>query len=238
MQMLAIPCQFTHRTYYLVMKKSLIVLHAVYLLTFSSLTSSEAAVKAGAACPSAGKTSTSNGRIYTCIKLGSKLYWNNGKLIKSSTPSKESVSPPSGTVSQQNASKKAASYLKYSAFSRSSLIKQLEYEGFSSTDAAFGADSLGTNWSEQAVAKAASYLKYSAFSRSSLIKQLEYEGFSAVDAALGADSQKVDWNEQAALKAASYLKNSAFSRASLIAQLEYEGFTKVQAEYGVSRTGL
>ena len=185
MQMLAIPCQFTHRTYYLVMKKSLIVLHAVFLLTFSSLTSSEAAVKAGVACPSAGKTSTSNGRIYTCIKLGSKLYWNNGKLIKSSTPSKESVSPPSGTVSQQNASKKAASYLKYSAFSRSSLIKQLEYEGFSAVDAALGADSQKVDWNEQAALKAASYLKNSAFSRASLIAQLEYEGFTKVQAEYG-----------------------------------------------------
>jgi hypothetical protein len=225
-------------TYNLLMKKSLAVFSIVCLLAVNSIAFAEAAVKAGTSCPKAGKTSTASGRIYTCIKLGSKLYWNNGTLIKSAPTTKKTPGALSGTVSQQNAYRKAESYLKYSAFSRSGLIGQLEYSGFSTADATYAVDSLGTNWSQQAVKKAADYLKYSAFSRSGLIGQLEYSGFSTAEATLGTDSQKADWNEQAALKAADYLKYSAFSRSGLIAQLEYSGFTTVQAEYGVSTTGL
>ena len=92
---------------------------------------------------------------------------------------------PKETVSESNARKKAASYLKSSAFSRSGLIKQLEYEGFSNQDATYGADAVGANWNEQAAKKAASYLKSSAFSRSGLIKQLEYEGFTTAQAEYG-----------------------------------------------------
>jgi hypothetical protein len=220
------------------MKKSLLVVSLITFLSFNTLVSAEAAVKAGTTCPKAGKTSTSNGRIYTCIKLGSKLYWNNGTVVKPSSTTKQPTASVSGTVSQQNAAKKATSYLRNSSFSRSGLIKQLEFEGFNNADATFGVDSTKTNWSEQAVKKAASYLKNSSFSRSGLIKQLEFEGFSSADAAYGVDAQKADWNEQAALKAASYLKNSSFSRISLINQLLFEGFSKTEAEYGVSRTGL
>ena len=92
---------------------------------------------------------------------------------------------PNETVSESNARKKAASYLEYSAFSRSGLIEQLEYEGFSNQDATYGADAVGANWNEQAAKKAASYLEYSAFSRSGLIKQLEYEGFTTAQAEYG-----------------------------------------------------
>ena len=73
----------------------------------------------------------------------------------------------------------------YSAFSYSSLIKQLEYEGFSSDEASFAADSCGADWNEQAAKKAQDYLNYSSFSRSSLIKQLEYEGFTKEQAEYG-----------------------------------------------------
>ena len=207
-------------------------------LMLSVTPSSQAANIAGTTCPKAGKTSTSNGRIYTCIKLGSKLYWNNGTVVNPPSTKKQPTSSVSGTVSQQNASKRAASYLKNSSFSRSGLIEQLEFEGFSNADATYGVDSTKTKWSEQAIKKAASYLRNSSFSRSGLVEQLEFEGFSNADATYGVDAQKADWNQQAALKAASYLKNSSFSRSGLIDQLVFEGFSKIEAEYGVSRTGL
>jgi hypothetical protein len=221
------------------MKKLIAALVTLVFISANSPTLAQAAVKSGAACPKAGKTSTSNGRIFTCIKLGTKLYWNNGMQVKPAPQKTDLASVPvTGTVSQQNASKRAASYLRSSSFSRSSLIKQLEYEGFSNADATFGADSLKISWTDQAVKRAASYLRNSSFSRSSLIKQLEFEGFSNADSVFGTDAQKADWNQQAALRAASYLKNSAFSRTGLLEQLEYEGFTAIEAEYGVSRTGL
>lgn len=55
-------------------------------------------------------------------------------------PSSTQASP---TVSQSNAVKKAKSYLRSSSFSRSGLIEQLEYEGFTSEQAAHGANSVG-----------------------------------------------------------------------------------------------
>jgi hypothetical protein len=144
----------------------------------------------------------------------------------------------SGTASQRNAVSKAASYLRSSAFSRSGLIGQLEYEGFTTSDATYGADAQNTDWNAQAVKKGASYLRTSSFSRKSLIGQLEFEGFSNAQAVFGTDSQNADWNAQAAKRAASYLKSSSFSRSGLIGQLLYEGFTQAQVEYGVSTTGL
>jgi hypothetical protein len=167
------------------MKKSLAISSLLILFSFNSLVAAEAAVKAGTTCPKVGKTSTANNRIYTCIKLGSKLYWNNGILIKSSTPSTQTKSPLSGTVSQQNAVKKAESYLRSSAFSRSGLISQLEFSGFSAAEATFGTDSQKADWNEQAALKAASYLRSSAFSRVSLIAQLEFSGFTKSEAEYG-----------------------------------------------------
>jgi hypothetical protein len=92
---------------------------------------------------------------------------------------------PVESVSQVNAKRKAQSYLNYTAFSRSGLIDQLVYEGFSAEDATYGADAVGADWSQQAALKAQSYLEYSAFSRSGLIDQLVYEGFSAEEAEFG-----------------------------------------------------
>ncbi|MBB2946717.1 hypothetical protein FB565_006485 [Actinoplanes lutulentus] len=79
----------------------------------------------------------------------------------------------------------AASYLKYSPFSRSGLIDQLKYEGFSTKLATYGVDKQRANWNTQAAKMAKQYLEYSAFSRSGLIAQLEYEGFTTAQAKYG-----------------------------------------------------
>ena len=76
--------------------------------------------------------------------------------------------------------------MEYSAFSRSGLIDQLKYEGFTTAQAEYGVDAQGADWNAQAALKAASYLNYSAFSRSGLIGQLEYEGFTTSQAEYGA----------------------------------------------------
>ncbi len=82
------------------------------------------------------------------------------------------------TLSQENAVKAAQSYLDYSGFSRTGLIGQLEYEGFSTDDATFAADFVGADWNAEAAESAQSYLDYSAFSRQGLYDQLAYEGFT------------------------------------------------------------
>lgn len=94
-------------------------------------------------------------------------------------------SAPSLSSGQENAVAKAEDYLDYSAFSRTGLIKQLKYEGFSLADATYAVDHVVVNWNEQAAKKAADYLDYSSFSRSGLMDQLLYEGFTQTQAAYG-----------------------------------------------------
>ena len=92
---------------------------------------------------------------------------------------------PAETVSQKNARKTAADYLRSSSFSRSGLIEQLKYEGFSDADATYGTDANNVDWNDQAAKTAAAYLRSSSFSRSGLIEQLKYEGFSQAQAEYG-----------------------------------------------------
>lgn len=97
----------------------------------------------------------------------------NGHMERPAKPA-----APRTTVAQDNAREKAQSYLSHTAFSRSGLIDQLKYEGFSEKDATWAVDDLAPNWKRQAVKKAESYLSHTAFSRSGLIDQLLYEGFT------------------------------------------------------------
>jgi hypothetical protein len=110
------------------------------------------------------------------------------KTVIPSTTSAPTTPAPTETISQKNARLKAQQYLKYSSFSRSGLISQLEYEQFSTADATYAVDSLNVNWNEQAVEKAQEYLRYSAFSRGGLIDQLIYEGFSRSEAEYGVNA--------------------------------------------------
>jgi len=95
---------------------------------------------------------------------------------------------PSMTVSQEQAVSKAEDYLDYTSFSRSGLIKQLEFDDFTTADATFAVDHITVDWNEQAAKKAKDYLDYTSFSRGGLIKQLEFDGFTAAQAAHGVDS--------------------------------------------------
>ena len=94
----------------------------------------------------------------------------------------------SETVSQQNAVRSAEQYLSFAPFSRSGLIDQLEFEGYSTEDATYGVDAQNADWNEQAAKSGESYLEISAFSRSGLIDQLEFEGYTSEQAAYGADA--------------------------------------------------
>ena len=90
------------------------------------------------------------------------------------------------TAAQTNARRSASSYLSFSAFSRTGLIKQLMYEHYTKTDATYGVDSLRVNWTNQAIKSAQSYVKLMPFSRDGLIVQLQYEGFTLAQATAGA----------------------------------------------------
>lgn len=92
------------------------------------------------------------------------------------------------TSGESNALQKAWDYLDYMAFSYEGLIDQLEYEGFTSSEAKYAADNCGADWYDQAAKKAQEYLDYMAFSRSELIDQLEYEGFTYDQASYGVNA--------------------------------------------------
>jgi hypothetical protein len=95
---------------------------------------------------------------------------------------------PVETLSQSNAVSTAQDYIEYQSFSRSGLIEQLKYEGFSSSDAAYAVDTIYVNWNEQAAKTAQNYLDTSSFSASGLYDQLIYEGFSPSQANFGLDA--------------------------------------------------
>ena len=73
-------------------------------------------------------------------------------------------------------------------FSYNGLIKQLEYDKYTTEQATYGANNCGAHWNEQAVKKAKSYLDIMSFSRDSLIRQLEYDGFTHEQAVYGAEA--------------------------------------------------
>lgn len=95
---------------------------------------------------------------------------------------------PQVSVGEQNAVDKAQGYLGILGFSRSGLIKQLKFDGFSTAEATYGVEHSGANWNEQAAKKAKEYLDVMAFSRSGLIAQLKFDGFTSSQAAHGASA--------------------------------------------------
>ena len=93
---------------------------------------------------------------------------------------------PTLTNEQQQAVKKGEQYLDQQAFSKSGLIDQLKFEGFSRQDATKAVNTLKVNYKNQAALKAKQYLEQQSFSRSGLIDQLKFEGFNQQQAEYGA----------------------------------------------------
>lgn len=92
---------------------------------------------------------------------------------------------PAFTAGQQNAIGKAQSYLQVAPFSRDGLIKQLEFDKFSTDDATFAVDHITVDWNAQATAKAKSYLQITSFSHQGLVDQLVFDGFTQDQAEFG-----------------------------------------------------
>lgn len=91
-------------------------------------------------------------------------------------------------ASQASAVRSAQTYLELQGFSRQGLIDQLEYDDYSTVDAAAAVDSLGIDYNEQAARSAETYLELQGFSYGGLVDQLEYDGYTASQAAYGASS--------------------------------------------------
>ena len=112
------------------------------------------------------------------------LSQSSSGLSGSSTRSSGSSYAP--TRGEQNALNRANDYLEFMSFSRSGLIDQLEFEGYTTSEAEYAVDNCGADWDEQAVLKAEEYLDFMSFSRSGLIDQLEFEGFTYSQASAAA----------------------------------------------------
>ena len=139
--------------------------------------SAVSAASAGQKCTKVGLRSGTKKAPLICAKTGKKLVWKSSKTTVATTVKE--------TASQNNAKKAAKSYLSIMAFSRTSLIKQLEFEKYSTADATYGVDAQNADWNAQAAKSAKSYLELMAFSRTSLIDQLVFEGFSQAEAEYG-----------------------------------------------------
>ena len=68
------------------MKRVGVSILLVSSLILTALPSASAAVTPGSKCSKAGAKQSHKGKVYTCIKLGKKLYWNNGVRVVTSTP--------------------------------------------------------------------------------------------------------------------------------------------------------
>ena len=99
----------------------------------------------------------------------------------------ESVGTTGETLGERNALNSAILYLQTMAFSRQGLIDQLEYEGYTNSEATYAVNNCGADWYEQAVLSAKEYLDGMPFSRQGLIEQLEYEGFTHDQAVYGVE---------------------------------------------------
>jgi len=168
------------------------------------------------------------------------------KVVETSTIPKETTATSSNeettddniTVGEKNSLIKAKQYLTIMSFSYEGLVEQLEFEGYTNSEAIYGVNNCGANWNEQSAKKAKQYLTTTSFSYEGLIDQLEFEQFTNAQAIYGVNNCGADWNEQAVKKAKQYLDTMAFSREGLISQLEFEQFTSSQAIYGVEQNGL
>lgn len=108
---------------------------------------------------------------------------DDSESIKPSTSEQETQE--SVSLGKRNALKTAELYLNTMAFSYSGLIKQLEYENYTTEEATYAADNCGADWNEQAAKSAKNYLNTMSFSKQGLIDQLIYEGFTQAQAEYG-----------------------------------------------------
>ena len=93
------------------MKRGRMTILLAISLALSSAPVSNAVVTPGSKCSKSGVKQTYKGKIYTCIKLGSKLYWNNGVTQKKTIPIKVysvgDIGPGGGVVFYKEATKKS-----------------------------------------------------------------------------------------------------------------------------------
>ena len=94
-------------------------------------------------------------------------------------PANNEQHTPQLSREQRNALNRAEIYLSSSAFSQSSVKRQLLYEDFSESAADFAVATVNADWNEQALKKALRYSQNLSLSDERVRNQLSYEGFTS-----------------------------------------------------------
>ena len=128
-------------------------------------------------------------------KYGPAMYetymYGDNNNITYETPDSDSGSQSgsqtaAATENQQKALDKANEYVDTLPLSRKGLIKQLEYDGYTTDVATYAADNCSANWNKEAKEMAEQYMDSTTYTYKDMVQQLETEGFTKDQAKFGA----------------------------------------------------
>lgn len=128
-------------------------------------------------------------------KYGPAMYeiymYGDNNTITYETPDSDSGSQSgsqtaAATENQQKALDKANEYVDTLPLSRKGLIKQLEYDGYTTDVATYAADNCSANWNKEAKEMAEQYMDSTTYTYKDMVQQLETEGFTKEQAKFGA----------------------------------------------------
>lgn len=128
-------------------------------------------------------------------KYGPAMYeiymYGDNNNITYETPDSDSGSqsgsqPAAATENQQKALDKANEYVDTLPLSRKGLVKQLEYDGYTTDVATYAADNCSANWNKEAKEMAEQYMDSTTYTYKDMVQQLETEGFTKEQAKFGA----------------------------------------------------
>ena len=128
-------------------------------------------------------------------KYGPAMYeiymYGDNNNIAYETPDSDSGSQSgsqtaAATENQQKALDKANEYVDTLPLSHDGLIKQLEYDGYTTDVATYAADNCSANWNKEAKEMAEQYMDSTTYTYKDMVQQLETEGFTKDQAKFGA----------------------------------------------------
>ena len=128
-------------------------------------------------------------------KYGPAMYeiymYGDNNNITYETPDSDSGSQSgsqtaAATENQQKALDKANEYVDTLPLSHDGLLKQLEYDGYTTDVATYAADNCSVNWNKEAKEMAEQYMDSTTYTYKEMVQQLEAEGFTKKQAKFGA----------------------------------------------------
>lgn len=118
------------------------------------------------------------------------MYGDNNNITyempDSDSGSQSGSQTAAATENQQKALDKANEYVDTLPLSRDGLIKQLEYDGYTTDVATYAADNCSVNWNKEAKEMAEQYMDSTTYTYKDMVQQLETEGFTKEQAKFGA----------------------------------------------------